>query len=84
MRPSGLAALVLSGWEGTSGGQSIDSVVELVMDGAQPGEVVLMHLGANPDDGTTLDADALPRVIHKLRKAGNGFVQLSRILPPAL
>ena len=70
------------GWEGTSGGQSVDSVIKRVLDGAQPGEVVLMHLGANPDDGTTLDADALPRIIHKLRKAGYGFVQLSRILPP--
>lgn len=68
------------GWEGTSGGQSVDTVVRRVIDGAQPGEVVLMHLGANPDDGTTLDADALPRIIRKLRKAGYGFVQLSRIL----
>ncbi len=70
------------GWKGTKGGQSVASVVQRVLDGAEPGEVVLMHLGANPDDDTTLDADALPRVIRQLRKAGYSFVQLSRVLSP--
>jgi peptidoglycan/xylan/chitin deacetylase (PgdA/CDA1 family) len=70
------------GWKGTTGGQSVATVVARVMDGAQPGEVVLMHLGAHPKDGSTLDADALPRVIKKLRAAGYSFVRLSRILSP--
>ena len=69
------------GWKGTSGGQSVASVVARVMAGTQPGEIVLMHLGANPKDKTTLDADALPRIIHRLRAAGYSFVRLSRILP---
>jgi peptidoglycan-N-acetylglucosamine deacetylase len=39
-----------------------------------------MHVGANPDDGTTLDADALPRVIAGLRAAGYDFVTLQALL----
>ena len=61
------------GWEGTSGGQSVESVVARVLDNAVPGAIVLMHVGANPDDHTTLDADALPAVIAGLRSAGYRF-----------
>jgi peptidoglycan/xylan/chitin deacetylase (PgdA/CDA1 family) len=68
------------GWKGTSGGQSVDTVVRRVLSTATPGQIVLMHVGANPDDGTTLDADALPRVIAGLRAAGYGFVTLQTLL----
>lgn len=68
------------GWKGTSGGQSVGSVVARVLGAAVPGEIVLMHVGANPDDGTTLDADALPRVIAGLRAMGFGFVTLDTLL----
>lgn len=71
------------GWKGTSGGQTVDSVVQRVVAAAQPGEIVLMHVGANPDDGSTLDADALPRVIDRLRDLGYSFVPLSRVLAAA-
>ncbi|HET8605326.1 MAG TPA: polysaccharide deacetylase family protein [Marmoricola sp.] len=71
------------GWKGTSGGQSVDSVVARVVAGEQPGEVVLMHVGSNPDDGSTLDADALPRIIHRLRADGYRLVRLSRVLAAA-
>ena len=64
------------GWEGTSGGQSAQSVTNRVLAAAQPGEIVLMHLGSNPDDGTTLDAAALPAIIDGLRARGYGFVTL--------
>ena len=64
------------GWEGTSGGQSAQSVTNRVLAAAQPGEIVLMHLGSNPDDGTTLDAAALPAIIDGLRARGYGFVAL--------
>jgi peptidoglycan/xylan/chitin deacetylase (PgdA/CDA1 family) len=64
------------GWKGTSGGQSVQSVVNRVLAAAQPGEIVLMHLGSNPDDGTTLDAAALPAIIDGLRARGYGFVTL--------
>ena len=69
------------GWKGTSGGQSVDTVVRRVLDAATPGEIVLMHVGANPDDGSTLDADALSRIISGLRAKGYGFVTLEAVLP---
>lgn len=68
------------GWKGTSGGITADLVVERVLAAAEPGAIVLMHVGANPQDGTTLDADALPRVIEGLRAAGYGFVTLDALL----
>ena len=67
------------GWEGTSGGQSVQSVINRVLAAAQPGEIVLMHLGSNPDDGTTLDAAALPAIIDGLRARGYGFVTLQAL-----
>lgn len=68
------------GWKGTSGGITADLVVERVLAAAEPGAIVLMHVGANPQDGTTLDADALPRIIEGLRTAGYGFVTLDALL----
>ena len=55
------------------------TVVQRTLDAAQPGEIVLMHVGANPDDGTVLDAHALPEVIAGLRAAGYGFVTVDRL-----
>jgi peptidoglycan/xylan/chitin deacetylase (PgdA/CDA1 family) len=67
------------GWEGTSGGQTVQAVVNRVLAAAQPGEIVLMHLGSNPDDGTTLDAAALPAIIDGLRARGYSFVTLQAL-----
>ena len=67
------------GWEGTSGGQTVQAVVNRVLAAAQPGEIVLMHLGSNPDDGTTLDAAALPAIINGLRARGYSFVTLQAL-----
>jgi len=71
------------GWQGTSAGMSQATVVSRVMAAARPGAIVLMHVGAHPRDGSTLDAAALPQVIRKLRLAGYTFVRLSRIMPEA-
>ena len=62
------------GWEGTSGGISTGTVVNRVLGSLQPGEIVLMHCGSNPDDHSTLDANALPTVI----------VQVGKIRVPAI
>jgi peptidoglycan/xylan/chitin deacetylase (PgdA/CDA1 family) len=67
------------GWEGTSGGQSVQAVTSRALAAAQPGEIVLMHLGSNPSDGTTLDAAALPAIIDGLRARGYGFVTLDAL-----
>jgi peptidoglycan/xylan/chitin deacetylase (PgdA/CDA1 family) len=64
------------GWQGITGGRSVDSVVNRVLANARPGEIVLMHVGAHPEDHSTLDADALPRIISGLRAKGYGFVTL--------
>jgi peptidoglycan/xylan/chitin deacetylase (PgdA/CDA1 family) len=68
------------GWKGTSGGITADIVLQRVLDTATPGQVVLMHVGSNPDDGTTLDATALPRVIDSLQARGYSFVTLDTLL----
>ncbi|TDL31658.1 polysaccharide deacetylase family protein [Arthrobacter nitrophenolicus] len=69
------------GWQGTMNGtRGPGFVVQRVMASAQPGQIVLMHLGSNPDDGSTLDAAALPEVISQLRAAGYGFVTLDAAL----
>jgi peptidoglycan/xylan/chitin deacetylase (PgdA/CDA1 family) len=67
------------GWKGTSGGSSVQAVADRVQAGLQPGEIVLMHIGSNPDDGTTLDADALPRIIDRTAAAGYGFTTLDAL-----
>ena len=63
------------GWQGRAAG-TVDDLVERVRLSLRPGAIVLMHLGANPDDGTTYDADALPRVISMIRTAGYSFTDL--------
>ena len=68
------------GWKGTSGGMTTAKVRDRVLAAARPGMVVLMHVGANPDDGTTLDAAALPAVIDGLRARGYSFVTLQQAL----
>lgn len=71
------------GWRGTSSGISAGLVVRRVMAAARPGAIVLMHVGAHPKDHSTLDADALPEVIRRLRAAGFRLVPLSRVLGAA-
>ena len=65
------------GWEGASAGITRLSILRRVINGLQPGEIVLMHLGSSPD-GSTLDADTLPRLISELRSRGYGFTTIDR------
>ncbi len=64
------------GWEGRSSGQSEATVLQRVLNGLKPGEIVLMHVGA-ANDGTTLDANALPSVIRELIARGYRMVLVS-------
>jgi peptidoglycan/xylan/chitin deacetylase (PgdA/CDA1 family) len=66
---------------GTSGGQSVDSVVARVHNALRPGAIVLMHVGAHPTDGSTLDAQALGRVITMIRQHGYTLVTLEALTP---
>jgi peptidoglycan/xylan/chitin deacetylase (PgdA/CDA1 family) len=71
------------GWKGTSGGMTVTKVLNRVLAAASPGAIVLMHVGSNPVDGSTLDARALPAVIDRLRAQGYTFVRLSRVMSAA-
>jgi peptidoglycan/xylan/chitin deacetylase (PgdA/CDA1 family) len=68
------------GWEGTALGQSSGSVIARALTHLEPGEIVLMHVGANPNDHSTLDADALARVIGSIRARGYTLVTVARYL----
>jgi peptidoglycan/xylan/chitin deacetylase (PgdA/CDA1 family) len=68
------------GWQGTVGGQSVSLIVDRVLDALQPGEIIIMHVGSHPDDGSTLDADALPWIIEEIRARGYGFVTIDQYL----
>ena len=68
------------GWEGTAGGMSAQKVADRAVGALRPGEIVLMHVGANPDDHTTFDADALPATIDRMRASGYDFVTLDALL----
>ncbi len=68
------------GWEGSSAGVTPASIVARVMAGLRPGEIVLMHVGSNPTDGSMLDADALASVLGSIRAAGYSFVTLDALL----
>jgi peptidoglycan/xylan/chitin deacetylase (PgdA/CDA1 family) len=70
------------GWKGTvanscePGGQTVSSVVAKALADAQPGEIILMHVGSACDH-TILDATALPQIIAGLKARGYGFVSLA-------
>jgi peptidoglycan/xylan/chitin deacetylase (PgdA/CDA1 family) len=66
------------GWKGRKAGVTVSMVASRTAAARVPGESVLMHLGAAPD-GSTLDADALPRIIAEARSAGYGFVTLDAL-----
>jgi peptidoglycan/xylan/chitin deacetylase (PgdA/CDA1 family) len=67
------------GWKGTSGGITAQTVLSRVLGSLRPGEIVLMHCGSNPDDHSTLDADALPAVIQDLTARGYSFVTIDAL-----
>jgi peptidoglycan/xylan/chitin deacetylase (PgdA/CDA1 family) len=65
-----------AGWLGTSGGQSVASVVARALEGLRPGAIILMHVGSNPGDGSTLDADGLATTIRRIESRGYTFATL--------
>jgi peptidoglycan/xylan/chitin deacetylase (PgdA/CDA1 family) len=65
-----------TGWLGPSGGQSVAGVIRRALAALRPGEMILMHAGSNPHDGSTLDADALATIIRAIERRGYGFTTL--------
>lgn len=68
------------GWKGTSEGITTAIVRQRILDRLRPGQIVLMHVGANPNDNSTLDADALPGIIDDLRARGYSFTTVPDLL----
>jgi peptidoglycan/xylan/chitin deacetylase (PgdA/CDA1 family) len=67
------------GWQGTSGGMTVQKVIDRVLFALQPGAIVLMHVGSHPTDGSMLDAAALPRIIDEIRARGYRFVTMTAL-----
>jgi peptidoglycan/xylan/chitin deacetylase (PgdA/CDA1 family) len=65
------------GWMGPPEGQSKQTVLHRVSKMLTPGDIVLLHVGANRD-GSTLDADALPAILELLKRRGYRTVTLDR------
>ena len=72
-----------AGWLGTSGGSSLGSVIARALGGLRPGAIYLMHVGSNPNDGSTLDADALATIITRIEARGYTFVTLPQFYAAA-
>lgn len=68
------------GWMGRARGESVDSIVARVVGRLEPGAIILMHIGATPPDRSTLDADALPRLIPEIRAQGYEIVTIREFL----
>lgn len=68
------------GWQGTTEGITTSVIRQRVLTALQPGAIVLMHVGAHPEDGSTLDADALQGVIDDLRARGYTFTTIGTLL----
>jgi peptidoglycan/xylan/chitin deacetylase (PgdA/CDA1 family) len=67
------------GWQGRAAGRSVASILAQVRRSLRPGAIVLLHAGA-ATDGSTLDADALGRLIRFLRARGYELTTLPRFL----
>lgn len=65
------------GWMGPPEGQSKQTVLHRVSKMLTPGDIVLLHVGANRD-GSTLDADALPAILELLMRRGYRTITLDR------
>lgn len=67
------------GWMGPPEGQSKRTVLHRVSTMLSPGDILLLHIGANRD-GSTLDADALPAILELLARRGYKTVTLDRFV----
>jgi peptidoglycan/xylan/chitin deacetylase (PgdA/CDA1 family) len=61
------------GWAGAS----VDEIHATVMNAAEPGMIVLMHVGAESQD-----VDALDRIITDLKDQGYGFGTVAEVIKP--
>jgi peptidoglycan/xylan/chitin deacetylase (PgdA/CDA1 family) len=76
---SGPETLTLAASLDQMSGHVLAAAVVRAAAAGRPGEIVLMHVGSNPDDHTTFDADALPQIISELQARGYSFVTLDAL-----
>jgi peptidoglycan/xylan/chitin deacetylase (PgdA/CDA1 family) len=67
------------GWQGRGAERTARSIRQRVLAALRPGAIVLMHAGA-AQDGSTLDAEALPGVIQAVRARGYELVTVREFL----
>lgn len=70
------------GYKGDAGGMTAQRVVDRVVAALTPGAIVQMHVGADVAEGqhTSLDAEALPRIIDAIQAHGYRVVDLATLL----
>ncbi|MEV6669163.1 polysaccharide deacetylase family protein [Streptomyces sp. NPDC051162] len=70
------------GYKGDAGGMTVQRVVDRVVAALTPGAIVQMHVGADVAEGqhTSLDAEALPRIIDAIQAHGYRVVGLGALL----
>src|SRR5207244_11235384 len=51
--------------------------------GLRPGAIILRHVGSNPGDGSTLEADALATIIRRIESRGYTFATLPAVYAAA-
>jgi len=61
------------GWNGAS----VEEILSLCVENAQPGDIILMHVGSE-----SLDAEALPAMIEMLQEQGLELVTVEELLQP--
>ena len=70
------------GWKGTSGGQSVATVVRRVVDGLVPGAIVLLHVGVAREyasDGPLADRLLTLKLIQQLRNVSRAIKGVTEI-----
>ncbi len=72
------------GYKGDAGGMTVQRAVDRVVARLVPGEIVQMHVGADVAEGqhSSLDAEALPRIIDAVRAHGYRIADLRTFLLP--
>ncbi|MFF0023876.1 polysaccharide deacetylase family protein [Streptomyces sp. NPDC004082] len=69
-----------NGYLGTARGMTVQKVVDRVLDGLSPGEIVQMHVGTSDGRGAPLDVQALPRIIDAVQSRGYRVTDLRSLL----
>ncbi len=67
------------GWQGARAGATTPHILNRVLGALVSGEIILMHVGSTPQDGSTPDAQALPQIITALRGRGYNFVSVDAL-----